>query len=262
MKHKVMGWSLAVAAVLYVPLAPAGALSVDESAAPQEDLTRCANAKIVSPGGSRASQLAPNFQVDNEVAITWRPAGCIMVVQSYQHSLPKPVSDMKYVKSGTRLRIGEPDSGLTEIKIWLDGENKPSDSIWVWIAKPEKCVVEIQSPRAGTSVGAEALVSGEATIPADKYLWVFLHRVGVAVWWPQGNGAAGFDGNRWSVLATFGDERGSQFEIEALVLEGLENQNLEKWYKNGEITGKYPGMKLPAFVSGCTPVRIKVTKLN
>lgn len=130
--------------------------------------------------------------------------------------------------------------------------------------REEACKVEITDPKTGDSVGPEALVSGEASLPSGTYLWLFVHQKGLAIWWPQGGGAATLERTRWSVLATFGtpQNRGAAFEITALVVDGPASAKLDAWCKTAEETGKYPGMRLPVFVKGCTPPKITVTKAN
>jgi len=91
----------------------------------------CSSATIVSPEGAENRPDAKLYKVSSEIEISWQPSGCVMVVQSYQNERLK--YDHKGVEPGTKLKIGEPDSGETEIKIWRDGFDKPSDSIWVWI---------------------------------------------------------------------------------------------------------------------------------
>jgi hypothetical protein len=131
-------------------------------------------------------------------------------------------------------------------------------------AKEGRCTVEITEPKTGESVGAEALVSGVARIPAGTYLWVFTHRKGLAIWWPQGGGAAAIENGKWSVLVTFGgpQDRGAPFEVAALVVDHATHAKLEAWFKQAEESKSYPGMRLPVFVEGCEPPKITVTKAN
>jgi len=222
----------------------------------------CARARIVSPAGSKDRQGANDFPVANEVAIAWEPPDCPMVVQSYQHDNPVPVLNQNDVRSGTRVRIGEPNSGRTEIKIW-GGADKPADAIWAYVAADTRaCSIELREPKEGAHVGAEAEISGTATIPPSTYLWVLLHKRGVAVWWPQGQGHANIEGRDWYVNVTFADPAPAVFEIKALVVDEPANRTLENWYREGETTGRYPGMHLPPVVEGCSPVQIRVIKAN
>lgn len=93
----------------------------------------CNTAKIRSPEGAKSMEDAIRCEVENEVEITWEPSNCIMVVQSYEVDNPDPIEEYRDVTSGTKLKIGEPGSGLTEIKIWVEGFSVPSDNIWVCI---------------------------------------------------------------------------------------------------------------------------------
>jgi hypothetical protein len=130
-------------------------------------------------------------------------------------------------------------------------------------AQPAACSVAIADPKLGDRVGAEALVSGRATLPTGKYLWVFAHRKGLRLWWPQGAGAAQVSkGGEWAVLVNFGQPRdaGAEFEVTALVVDDDANASLDTWVKDGDRTGNYSGLSLPAFVSGCEPPLITVRR--
>ena len=95
----------------------------------------CLSAKIVSPRGAEWDKDAshPDYRVTSEIAISWQPDSCVMTVQSYQKKMPKPIHEYKGVVSGTKLKIGNPSSGVTEIKLWREGFNDPAHSIWVMI---------------------------------------------------------------------------------------------------------------------------------
>src|SRR5207245_2429562 len=87
---------------------------------------------------------------------------------------------------------------------------------------PKSCRVDIRTPKTGTPalVGDSENVSGTAVKPERAQLWLFAHRKGLALWWPQGGGAAKMQGNTWQVVAFFGVARdiGSEFEITASVV--------------------------------------------
>lgn len=97
----------------------------------------CLKAKISAPTGTKEKTRAAAYQIDNnEVPVSWTPPSgerCVMTVQAYQKANPVPVREYKNVVSGTILDIGDPGSGETEIKIWVEGYNTPVDNIWVWI---------------------------------------------------------------------------------------------------------------------------------
>ncbi|HWY19881.1 MAG TPA: hypothetical protein VNX26_01605 [Candidatus Acidoferrum sp.] len=124
------------------------------------------------------------------------------------------------------------------------------------------CTVKIVSPSNDDRVGEVDDVKGTGAIPAGTYLWVFAHRRGLALWWPEGGGAAVITKGAWLVTATFGQERdnGRQFEIAAVVVDRATNAKLENWVTKAGETGQYPGMNLPAPVEGCNLQQVTVTK--
>jgi len=140
----------------------------------------------------------------------------------------------------------------------------PSTAMFAGQASSAACSVTIASPKNAERHGADVLVSGKATLPAGGSLWVFAHRKGVALWWPQGGGAASVKpGGDYSVLATLGgpQDLGADFEIRAQMVDRADNAKLEAWFKNAEEKGSYPGMRLPAALDGCgIPPEVTVTK--
>lgn len=91
----------------------------------------CFYANIVSPQGTHSEPDAPSFPVSNNVEVSWEPSECVMIVQYYQNNELK--GEDQSVVSGTEINIGAPGSGKTEIKIWREGFEDQSDSIWVWV---------------------------------------------------------------------------------------------------------------------------------
>jgi hypothetical protein len=133
--------------------------------------------------------------------------------------------------------------------------------------KPQACSVQITAPKPDQRVGADVAVEGSAVLPSGgAQLWVFAHRKGLALWWPQGGGAAEIDKKgQWTVLTTFGQDqdRGFSFEILAVVLSAEESAKLNAWFVRSEQTGTYNGMRLPPFVTSCGPgERITVMRTN
>lgn len=126
----------------------------------------------------------------------------------------------------------------------------------------QQCKIEISSPRPGESVGGQEQIKGSAQTPAGTFLWVFVHVKGLALWWPQGGGAAIPEKGQWQVLAFFGVDRdaGKDFEIAAVALDSDANNEILKWYKRTEETGQYPGMRFPSSVKGCPIEKFTVTK--
>jgi len=129
-------------------------------------------------------------------------------------------------------------------------------------AQDQGCSVKINAPSNQQTVGETGDVSGTGAIPAGTYLWVFDHRKGIALWWPQGGGSAVITRGSWDVLANFGLDRdnGSQFEIVAVVVDQKTNDELLNWVKGAEETGRYPGMELPHTVAACRLEQVTVTK--
>jgi tetratricopeptide (TPR) repeat protein len=142
--------------------------------------------------------------------------------------------------------------------------SRSSGSVAAVTAARVGCEVNITRPRTGDPVGGEAVISGDAQIPEGTNLWVFLHRVGLAIWWPQGGGPAAIKNDgRWKVLATLdpNDQNwDTQYEVSALVLDAAASAKLDKWYEDGQGSGSYHGIRLPASVKDCAPVTITVTK--
>jgi len=137
----------------------------------------------------------------------------------------------------------------------------------LWIAAAQEmvnpCTVQIANPQSGDRVQAEANISGLArNIPAGAHVWLFAHRRGLGLWWPQGGGAAQIRDGRWQVYVTFGQTRdsGSDFEITAAVLSDAGNADMNNWVKRAEDTGQYPGVRLPASLQGCVSNAVVVTR--
>jgi hypothetical protein len=96
----------------------------------------CLRAKISAPQGTKNNVHAAAYQVEYKIPISWTPPSgerCVMVVQSYQKANPVPVREYKAIVSGTILDIGDPGSGETQIKIWVDGSSTAADDTWVWV---------------------------------------------------------------------------------------------------------------------------------
>lgn len=124
------------------------------------------------------------------------------------------------------------------------------------------CTVAITSPAEGNSVGPDGDVSGTATIPSSKYLWILAHRKGLQGWWPQGGGPALVDQGKWQVSVTYGLPRdiGRDFEIVAVAVEAEANATLKAWVQRADSTGTYPPTALPASPASCAIARTTVRK--
>jgi hypothetical protein len=130
-------------------------------------------------------------------------------------------------------------------------------------ARASACSITIETPRTGEKHGPEVLVTGTASIPPGRYLYGFVRRRGLALWWPAGGGEAVIDRGTYSTLATLGLSRdiGAEFELVVQVVGADDHNRLQQWFKRAEETGQYPGMSLPAFTEGCgAPPRVMVLK--
>jgi hypothetical protein len=102
-------------------------------------------------------------------------------------------------------------------------------------------------PKAGAHVGATTKVEGKSTQFKDKHLWIFAHREGLSVWWPQG-GTVKLKANgdwRQGVFLGGPQDIGFDFEIKAIWVNSKINSRLKDYLAEGEATGHYPGIKLP-----------------
>ena len=117
------------------------------------------------------------------------------------------------------------------------------------------CSLSIVEPRTGERHGGGVLVSGKASVPADRFLWTFSHRRGLAVWWPQGGGPATINDGEYAVLTTLGQPQdvGAEFEIRVQIVDAAESEKLNAWFKRGDATGRYDGIPLPPAAEGAAP---------
>jgi hypothetical protein len=127
--------------------------------------------------------------------------------------------------------------------------------------RTESCRVEFTDPKSGDSVPNEGDVKGTATIPPGTHLWIFAHRRGLALWWPQGGGPAQIDKQEWMVFVTYGQDRdrGSQFEVAAVVLEEKDHEDMLNVIKRYE-GGQYAGVQMPPPARDCSIPKMIVTK--
>jgi hypothetical protein len=107
--------------------------------------------------------------------------------------------------------------------------------------------VSILTPRSGEVVGAAGVVEGTAALPADGRLWVLVHRRDVDGWWPQGNGSALVDGEKWSAPVKYGDpgDAGAEFEIAALIVRQPTHDLWLDWVARLRESGAFPPVQLP-----------------
>ena len=107
--------------------------------------------------------------------------------------------------------------------------------------------VIIVSPKPGAEVGATARIEGESARIEGKYLWVFSHREGLGVWWPQGGTVELKDDGSWRQGVFLGtpEDIGFDFVITAIWVDGKTNRELKDYLARGEKTQHYPGISLP-----------------
>jgi hypothetical protein len=124
-------WNIIIITSFTLSLLLTACGSVLPQATPDDE--PCFNVKITLPSGGKGepdAALSKNH-ISNETEITWDMPECAMTVQSYQKG--RLILDKKGVESGAVLKFGGPGSGVTEIKLWREGLDTPSDSIWVTI---------------------------------------------------------------------------------------------------------------------------------
>jgi hypothetical protein len=88
----------------------------------------CAKLRIVAPAGSPTEVGSGVFKVNHTVKVAWTPQ-CVTTVQAYQRG--KLIREYKDQASSREFDIGDPNSGLTEVKVW--GTGKTNNSVWVFI---------------------------------------------------------------------------------------------------------------------------------
>ena len=95
----------------------------------------CSRAKISSPLGTNQRRNAAAYVVSSDVKISWDVPDpnvrCVMDVHYYQNN--QLIKNYENTTSGVTINIGEPNSGETEIKIWIPDTEIIVDDIWVWV---------------------------------------------------------------------------------------------------------------------------------
>ena len=109
---------------------------------------------------------------------------------------------------------------------------------------------EISEPGDGQTVGTITSVRGEFSgVLSPFHLWVVVHPVGTAGWWPQyGEIVPEPSSGSWEAPVTLGVEgdKGKRFEISLVVVPEEENGKLNKYIDLGKRTGSYPEAPLPS----------------
>ena len=105
----------------------------------------------------------------------------------------------------------------------------------------------ITSPITGENVGATTKVEGKSKKVQGKDLWIFAHREGLNVWWPQGGSVTIKDYGEWRQGVFLGGPQdiGFDFEIKAIWIDKKESQKLNDYLAKGSATGSYQGIALP-----------------
>jgi hypothetical protein len=126
----------------------------------------------------------------------------------------------------------------------------------------ESCRAEFTDPKQGDTVSNDGNAKGTATVAPGKHLWIFAHRRGLALWWPQGGGPAQLENQKWVAFVTYGQDRdrGSEFELAAIMLEEKDHADMLNVVKRYEERGEYPGVRLPPHARDCPMTKIVVIK--
>lgn len=122
-----------------------------------------------------------------------------------------------------------------------------SDALLAVINENYLSSLTILSPREGEQVGATSKIEGRAEQQPGKHLWVFSHREGLAVWWPQGGEVTVKSDGTWKHAVFLGQPQdiGLDFEIAVLWLDDQVDKQTKEYLSKGDATGHYPGIPLP-----------------
>lgn len=107
---------------------------------------------------------------------------------------------------------------------------------------------EIEIPKDGEHVEQSIIVRGRASgVPQGHHLWLFVHPVGSAGWWPQGSE---FFPPSWIVQATVGGAQdvGKTFEIAIVLADEGAHSSINQYLKTAIATGDFPETPLPSGV--------------
>jgi len=119
----------------------------------------------------------------------------------------------------------------------------------------------ITYPRNGEECGATTRVEGRSMIIPDKFLWIFAHRKGLSVWWPQSGVVLVEKNGTWVQGVNLGEPRdiGFDFEIKAMWVDATVDRRMKDYLANGEKTGQYPGIPL---LEGSPTAEVTVRKVR
>ena len=119
----------------------------------------------------------------------------------------------------------------------------------------------ISSPQNGTDCRQVTRVMGRGVPQTGKHLWLFAHKAGLVVWWPQGGEVRINSEGMWMQNVTLGNEHdaGFDFEIQALWVTPQIHRDLMNYLLKGEQEGSFPGMALP---NGSPAIQITCTRTS
>ena len=105
----------------------------------------------------------------------------------------------------------------------------------------------ITFPDANAECGSVLTVQGRSVRVPGKHLWLFLHRRGLAVWWPQSGEILVEEDGGWMQNAFVGmpHDVGFKFELKVIWLDEDAHTRMEDYLLRGESTGSFPGIRLP-----------------
>lgn len=126
------------------------------------------------------------------------------------------------------------------------------------------CSVTISSPSKGETVTQSGTVSGKATIPEGKSLWLFARPNGFDGWWPQGGGAVSITDGSWEATIFYGSPQdiGSTFEVVAQAVDAKTSDALSQWFATANAIHSFPPIRLPRPVTGCPTAKVSVRRTS
>jgi len=109
--------------------------------------------------------------------------------------------------------------------------------------------------------GSQLRVEGRSDPFPDKHLWLFAHRRGLAVWWPQGGEVFIEENGEWMQSAFIGQPQhvGFKFEVKAMWVGEEVHTQLMEYLRSGELSGRFPGIQLP---EGSPVVQVTCRRVN
>lgn len=105
----------------------------------------------------------------------------------------------------------------------------------------------IMSPRDGDECSRILRVEGRSVAVAGRHLWLFAHRRGLSVWWPQGGEVLVEDDGSWMQSSFLGNaaDVGFKFEVKVMWVDEDVHTQMEDYLHRGESAQYFPGIRLP-----------------